>query len=243
MRLAATVAVLLATVVATRAAGSPLAHSHNDYEQPRPLQDALEQGFDSVEADIWLVEGKLLVAHQRTQVQAARTLQSLYLDPLRQRVNRGATVPQILLIDVKTAADDTWRALDETLARYPDLAGRVRFIVSGNRARELMAAQATPRAAIDGRIDDLDGSASAELIPLVSDNWAKYFTWRGEGEFPAAERAKLRDFVARAHAQQRLLRFWNTPDLPAVWRVLRECGVDVIGTDHLAELRHFLDQP
>ncbi|HAP41392.1 MAG TPA: hypothetical protein DCQ94_16785, partial [Nitrospira sp.] len=39
------------------------------------------------------------------------------------------------------------------------------------------------------------------------------------------------------------LRFWATPDRPEVWRVLRAAGVSVIGTDHLAALRRFLDTP
>ena len=34
-------------------------HAHNDYLHPRPLLDALDQGFCSVEADIFLVDGKL----------------------------------------------------------------------------------------------------------------------------------------------------------------------------------------
>src|ERR1700686_2617314 len=59
------------------------AHAHNDYEHKRPLFDALDCGFCSVEADIWLVDGKLLVAHDRNQVKPERTLQALYLDPLR----------------------------------------------------------------------------------------------------------------------------------------------------------------
>src|SRR4051794_20826781 len=58
------------------------AHAHNDYEHPRPLLDALDAGFCSVEADIYLVDGKLLVAHNRKDVRPDRTLQSLYLDPL-----------------------------------------------------------------------------------------------------------------------------------------------------------------
>jgi hypothetical protein len=41
----------------------------------------------------------------------------------------------------------------------------------------------------------------------------------------------------------RLLRFWNTPNRPAVWRALREAGVDVIGTDDLLALRRFLATP
>ncbi|HET6325009.1 MAG TPA: hypothetical protein VFG04_09940, partial [Planctomycetaceae bacterium] len=39
------------------------AHAHNDYEHKRPLFDALDQGLCSVEADIFLVDGQLLVGH------------------------------------------------------------------------------------------------------------------------------------------------------------------------------------
>src|SRR6478672_5812077 len=31
------------------------AHAHNDYEHARPLYDALDQGFTSVEADVYTV--------------------------------------------------------------------------------------------------------------------------------------------------------------------------------------------
>jgi len=41
------------------------AHAHNDYQHERPLLDALAHGFQSVEADVFLVEGKLLVALNR----------------------------------------------------------------------------------------------------------------------------------------------------------------------------------
>lgn len=236
----AAVLMFLGTTAATLA--GPLAHSHNDYEQTRPLYDALAQRFDSIEADVWLVDGKLLVAHERDQIHASRSLESLYLDPLRAVVRHGEPRSLILLIDVKTEAASTWRAIEKAVERYPELAVYGRFILSGNRARELMAAESQRRVALDGRMEDLDGDTPANFIPLISDNWAKFFTWRGEGELPAAERERLKGFVARAHAQGRLLRFWNTPDNPAMWRVLRECGVDVIGTDHLVELRRFLDQ-
>ena len=58
------------------------AHAHNDYEHPRPLLDALDHGFTSVEADVFLVDGQLLVAHDPADLDPARTLESLYLDPL-----------------------------------------------------------------------------------------------------------------------------------------------------------------
>jgi hypothetical protein len=53
-------------------------------------------------------------------------------------------------------------------------------------------------------------------------------------------RRRLVAIVARAHAQRRRLRFWNTPDSPVVWRLLLESGVDLIGADDLDGLRSFL---
>src|SRR5687768_12660763 len=74
------------TVFAAEKVGPALkqAHAHNDYEHTRPLFDALSHGFTSVEADIYLVDGKLLVAHDREDLKAERTLAALYLDPLRE---------------------------------------------------------------------------------------------------------------------------------------------------------------
>jgi hypothetical protein len=155
-----------------------------------------------------------------------------------------------LLVDVKTEAVATYTVLHATLQSYAEILtvfrdgvampGAVTVIVSGNRARAELAAQPLRFAAIDGRLEDLTTNPSAALVPWVSDNWQKVSAWKWIGPIPDAEREKIRVLVAQAHAQGRRLRFWNTPDKPEVWRVLRDEGVDLVGTDHLAELRDFL---
>src|SRR4030095_15835875 len=100
------------------------AHAHNDYEHHRTLNDALDHDFCSVEADIYLVEGKLLVAHNRLQTKPERTLQALYLDPLRERAkkNGGRVYPAgpefTLLIDLKSDWRSLYPALLEVLKQY-----------------------------------------------------------------------------------------------------------------------------
>ncbi len=73
----------------------PKAHAHNDYEHDRPLYDALDHGFTSVEADIHLVDGQLYVAHDSDEITPNRTLRSLYLEPLKRRIiqNAGRVYP------------------------------------------------------------------------------------------------------------------------------------------------------
>jgi hypothetical protein len=38
----------------------PNAHAHNDYHHPRPLLDALDAGFCSVEADVFVVGTRII---------------------------------------------------------------------------------------------------------------------------------------------------------------------------------------
>ena len=234
------------------------AHAHNDYEHPRPLFDALDKGFASVEADIHLVDGALLVAHDADEVSPTRTLQSLYLDPLRKRFreNNGKLTPSgeplILLVDFKTAAEPTYRALELVLESYRNLLtnyqgdhilpGALSVIISGNRPINTLAAQTHRWAAIDGRLPDLvQNSVPPSLIPLVSDNWKNHFTWEGTGPCPPSEQQKLKSLVNRAHEQERLIRFWGNPDQESYWRLARQVGVDLINTDNLSGLSSFLE--
>ena len=115
-------------------------------------------------------------------------------------------------------------------------------IISGNRARSVIAADNPRFAAIDGRLSDLDSKLDKHLLPLISDRWTSHFRWRGEGEIPAAEKAKLNEIVKKVHAAGRRVRFWATPEKKSVWKELEKAGVDLINTDDLSGLRKFLDQ-
>src|SRR5438876_12079434 len=83
-----TFAAFLLLLVGCAAEPTPLihAHAHNDYEHPRPLFDALDCGFCSIEADVYLIDGQLVVAHDVDKAVSSRTLEKLYLKPLRDRV-------------------------------------------------------------------------------------------------------------------------------------------------------------
>jgi hypothetical protein len=235
------------------------AHAHNDYEHKRPLFDALDQGLCSVEADIFLVDGQLLVGHTRRSLKPERTLESLYLVPLKERaaknggrVYRGG--PEFtLLIDIKTKGEPTYAVLKTVLAKYADMINApsasaaprraINVVATGNRPADLIAADANRLVGIDGTLSDLDSDQPANLIPLISDNWRALFKWRGKGPIPPDEREKIRSAVQKSHAHGRRLRFWATPDNPAVWQELYDDGVDLLNVDDLPGVARFLNDP
>ena len=241
----------------------PRAHAHNDYEHPRPLLDALDHGFCSVEADVWLIDGKLLVAHDREDIRPGRTLESLYLEPLRERTRQnGGRVfrdgPSLtLLVDAKSEATNTYLAIRQVLSAYRPMltifrpgkieTNAVTVIISGNRARGLMESESERLAAYDGRLSDLTNSPppAPHFMPLISDNWRLHFQWNGgpsAGPLPPDERMKLQAIVQRAHQAGARIRFWGMPDSPLVWQTLADAGVDLINTDQLEGLAQFLQK-
>ncbi|MDP6859107.1 MAG: phosphatidylinositol-specific phospholipase C/glycerophosphodiester phosphodiesterase family protein [Verrucomicrobiales bacterium] len=231
-------------------------HAHNDYEQERPLFDALDNGFCSIEVDIFLVEGKFLVGHDKKDLRPEKTIQNLYLNPLRERIrkNRGRVYeggpPITLLIDVKSDGPETYSRLRTLLAKYSDILSgldngkwikrAVNAVISGNRAKDMIAADVSRCAGIDGRLSDIESSVPPNLMPLISDRWGSHFKWRGEGEFSKEERSKLQAIVKKVHQGGRRIRFWATPDTVPMWRELNEAGVDIINADNLSGLRQFL---
>lgn len=231
----------------------PHSHAHNDYEHAHPLVDSLNFGFASIEADVWLVDGNLCVAHNRSDVQTSKRLDNLYLEPLFKLFNangnkifaNGETL--FLLVDFKSEGEATYQALKQLLNKYRPMVNApagttpaVKIIISGNRPIETIKNDADRCVGVDGRLSDLKGPFDASLMPLISDNWRLHFRYQGNGEISAEERLKLKAIVQQVHQNGAQLRFWATPENDMLWKTLREAEVDLIGTDQREKLVAFL---
>lgn len=223
------------------------AHSHNDYEHKRPLFDALDAGFASVEADIYLVDGKLLVAHDRKDVRPDRTLEALYINPILERIQRSgyvqSGVPTFqLMIDIKANAADVLPVLDRVLKpcerwlshtnRSDYAPGALEIVLSGDRPIRQLSARRERNMFIDARVEDLQNPQSG-VFRMVSEAWLSHIPWFGSGLISRKHRDWLADYVHRADDLGIKSRFWGLPDTPTGWRILEAAGVSWIGTDKL----------
>lgn len=185
----------LSAQIAPRSALTNL-HAHNDYYHRRPLIDALNEGFCSVEADIFYKDGAFYVGHSANELKPSRTLESLYLQPLlqRSRENEGKIFPDaetfLLWLDCKTDGNELYDALQELLGKYDELITHfegttkhkkaVDVIVSGSSPVQKILNETGKRyMSIDGRAAHFDSDISSDLIPVISEAWSSQFSWSG----------------------------------------------------------------
>jgi hypothetical protein len=229
------------------------AHSHNDYEQKNPFFEAYNQGFGSIEADVHLVNATLYVAHDAHEVKVGRTLQSLYLKPLAEKYRRNnrhiypdKSHALVLLIDLKTGYQETLPALLKALKPYRNMLmpkGNVQVVISGNTPPPAQFADYPNYLYFDGRPENSYTPDQNKRLGMISQSFRKYSQWKGQGEIPEEDKARLQMVVDQVHSQNKRIRFWATPDTESAWRLMMDLNADYINTDSIQALSTFLQKP
>ena len=114
-----------ATAVAERPI---LIHSHNDYCRRAPFWQAYAQQVYSIEADVFLHGGKLLVGHEVEDLSPGMTFEALYVEPLVTLFGRNggrawkdSGEHLQLMVELKSATEPTLQAVAALLGRYPEV--------------------------------------------------------------------------------------------------------------------------
>lgn len=211
-------------------------HSHNDYEQRLPFYTAFRLGFHSIEADIYFVDGKLLVAHDRKDVDGSRTLEALYLTPLDAALKENKERAIQLLIDIKSEAYTTLDALVQLLQRYPSIIEhkKVKISISGNRPLVKDYQNYPAFIYFDGRPGVHYSKKALKKISLISDSYGNYLHAGVLDEY------KLRKVIDAVHQLGKPFRLWAHPDKVNGWEKMISLGVDFINTDNIEELARFM---
>lgn len=225
-------------------------HAHNDYQQPIPLLTAYHRQVGSIEADIFLQDGKLYVAHEREEIRPDRTLEALYLEPLQKLIQKNKGTPYTqperklqLLIDLKTNGETTLPVLVKVLEKFPELSRNagVQFVISGDKPAPSTWAQYPEFIFFDGNPGTTYTPDELQRVALFSDSFRKYTQWNGKGLIVEDERNRIRHLIDSVHHLDKKFRFWATPDNVNTWQTLVNLGVDYLGTDDVTGLSTFLE--
>lgn len=232
----------------------PLGHSHNDYEQKRPLWEALENGFTSIEIDVFGVgENELRVSHIPFALKLKPHLEDLYMKPLSAWIDMNAghvfpsdtAVTLTLMIDMKGDGNKSYPHLRNLLERYKKYLtvyeegklikkGALRIMLSGNRPMELLNAEKEQLVCIDGALGPTYYHGPSKVfVARESAPFSAYFKKRTNGKLSVKEIEILSRLAWEARQKNREIRFWAAGNNPKRWEILKESGVTVINADKL----------
>jgi alkaline phosphatase len=223
-------------------------HSHNDYEQKQPFFAAYDLGFDSIEADLYLKDGELCVAHNLKDVSAERTLRKLYIEPLLAKIKENGGYPYPnkkslhLLLDLKTQGKEIMQVLDVQLKPYKKELKHIKISISGDMPKPDEFQNYDKMFSFDGRRNLTYSKKAFKRIYMVSasaTDFGKY--WAGKEPLSQEVAEKISVFVNEMHAKNKKVRLWGTPNTTLGFKTLKALQVDVLGTDDLPLLRNFID--
>lgn len=223
-------------------------HSHNDYANKMPFYNAFTHDYNSIEADIFLVDGELLVSHSNKELYKERTLKSMYLEPLLYALKKDTARRVCLLVDIKDDHTKTLpklekelKILDDFLLTRANSKGRLKILISGNRPQGADFHKYDSMFWFDDDLTYPHDAAQWARIGQVSLNFEKWSKWKGNGVIPEADRLRLKKTVDSVHRYTfKLVRFWGAPDTRDSWEAQLNFGADIIGTDKIEQLADYL---
>jgi hypothetical protein len=222
------------------------AHAHNDYLNKLPFYLAFQNGFGSIEADVFPLEGDLLVAHYKKDVQSEKNLVNLYLNPLVGEFAAKKGRKLRLLIDIKENYKDALALLINELKPLQNYlstvekANYITIIISGERPPPAEYKQYPSYIFFDDDLQKAHTTDEWKRVALVSLPFTKITLWNGEGDLNAGDEKKLAHIIDSTHSAGKPIRFWAAPDTKASWELQMKLKADLIGTDKINELAEFL---
>lgn len=222
------------------------AHSHNDYLNASPFYAAFNNGFASIEADIFPVNGKLYVAHSKKEIGPENTLKKFYIDPLARELAAHPARKMKLLIDIK---DNYKVSLDLLLKELiplnsflssPEAIKPLTILITGTRPPPSEYNNYPSYLFFDDDLKLTHTPRQWQRVGQVSLSFTRYSAWKGEGKPAKGGIKKLRHVIDSVHTAGKTIRFWAAPDNKRSWRLQKKLGVDLIGTDRVEELGSFL---
>lgn len=224
-------------------------HSHNDYASKLPFYEAYSNETGVIEADVFIVNNELFVAHTSKEITPQNTLKSQYLDPLSNKLKTlggkayPGNKPLILMIDIKTDADATLKLIAQELKTYPDLISNknLKVVISGNRPSPANWKEYPDFIYFDGRLNETYTSDQLARVEMISEDLKEITIWNGKGVMTQADAEKVQAIIKKVHNQNKKIRFWATQDNVNTWMTLMNLKVDYIGTDNVPELTHFIN--
>ena len=221
------------------------AHAHNDYLRESPFYDALTSCIQSFEIDIYMIDGKIYVAHDKEDIRHHLNFRDMYIIPIKRHID--SIISLQLIIDIKSYTEELLIVLQSELEEIKEQITtkdqyeqkKITIVLSGDLDKNHIANNVYPLFFLDGRPSDLNKKHILQHCKMISDDFENYCNYRGIGKPSKKEIKALIEQITRVHEVNLPIRFWNTKNHANVWRLLDQLNVDLISVDDYINFNNY----
>lgn len=237
----------------------PLISSHN-FGSKTELWESVGKGILNFQADVMYIYGKLYITscmpdslHHKIP-----TLTDAYLYPLfnQYKKYRGEIIPGFkgdvfLILNISSQPAQVYKQLAMEMRPYAEMLsfelegvkhpGKLRVLVKDLSPTGILKPILPGFLGLVGNLSDLDKNIDPLKMPLIEVDFNEITTWKGAGNIPFEDFIKLKELVAKVHAQNKKISIRNCPSSPSLLSLIQTSKADFIITPEAIKMAGFFE--
>jgi hypothetical protein len=222
------------------------------------LWESIGSGVINFQVDVMYIYGKLYVTplmpdsanHQLP------TLNDAYLYPLYSQFkkNNGEIIPGysgdvFLILNFANQPIQIYKQLAAEMRPFSDMLsykiegnshqGKLRILIKDKAQLDKINGIKASFLGLVGNLSDIDKNVDSDKMPLIEVDFAELTSWKGIGNIPFEDFTKIKDFVAKVHAQKKKISIANCPPYKTVADLIRSTNVDFMNTPETVKMAGF----
>lgn len=234
--------------------------SSDNFANKTELWESLGNGIINFQADVMYIYGKLYVTQLMPDSANHRfpTLNEAYLYPLYSQFkkNNGEISPGyagdvFLILNFANQPVQIYKQLATEMRPFSDM---LTYKIEGNSHQGKLRILIKDKAQLDkingikpsflglvGNLGDIDKNVDSDKMPLIEIDFAELTNWKGIGNIPFEDFTKIKEVVAKVHAQKKKICIANCPPYKTVADLIRSSMADFINTNEPMKMTGFFN--
>lgn len=232
-----------------------------NFANKNELWESIGNGIINFQADVMYIYGKNYVTALMPDSASHKlpTLTDAYLYPIYNQFkkNNGEIIPGypgdvFLILNFAFQPTQIYKQLAAEMRPFSDMLtykvegtehqGKLRILIKDKAALDKINGIKPGFLGLVGNLSDIDKNADSNKMPLIEVDFSELTSWKGTGNIPFEDFTKIKDLVARVHAQKKKISISNCPAYKTVAEFIQTSAIDFVNTNDPVRMAGFFGQ-
>lgn len=237
----------------------PIISSHN-FSTKVELWESIGTGILNFQADVMYIYGNIYITPVMPDSANHKlsTLTEAYLYPLYNQFkkNNGEIIPGFsgdvfLILNFVAQPIQIYKQLAIEMRPFSDMLtykvegaehqGKMRILIKDDTQFEKINNIKPSFLGLVGNLSDIDKKIESNKMPLIEVDFDEITRWKGIGNIPFEDFMRMKDLVAKVHAQNKKISITNCPNNKTVADLIQTSKADFINTSEALRMAEFFD--